>query len=71
MQTNHDLPPHLIAVPRLLNTKQASDYTGFSKQWFERHRWKGTGPKYIKIGRQIRYRIEDLNRFIENVSHDC
>lgn len=71
MHSNFNLPPHLVAVPRLLNTKQACEYTGFSKQWFERHRWKGTGPNYIKIGRQVRYRIEDLNGFIEEVSNAC
>lgn len=35
-----------------------------SKQWFERKRWDGTGPKYIKIGRKPLYRGSDLNAWL-------
>lgn len=31
-----------------------------SKSWFERARWAGSGPRYIKIGRSIRYRGADV-----------
>ena len=36
-----------------------------SKQWFERSRWNGTGPKYIKIGRKPLYRGSDLNAWLD------
>ncbi|OFC61030.1 hypothetical protein BAE30_06275 [Acidithiobacillus caldus] len=36
-----------------------------SKQWFERKRWDGTGPKFIKIGRKPLYRGSDLNAWLD------
>ena len=35
-----------------------------SKQWFERKRWDGTGPRFIKIGRKPLYRGSDLNAWL-------
>ena len=32
-----------------LDETEASFRYGYSRQWFQRERWKGTGPKFIKI----------------------
>lgn len=32
-----------------LSETEASSRYGYSRQWFQRERWKGTGPKFIKI----------------------
>jgi len=39
-----------------------------SKSWFERSRWAGTGPRYLKIGRSVLYLGKDLNSWIESQS---
>lgn len=39
----------------LISTKQAAREFGLSIAWFERQRWKGTGPEYIKIGSRVLY----------------
>lgn len=31
------------------------------KQW----RWNGKGPQYVKIGRQVLYRLKDIEQFEE------
>ena len=54
-----------VRMPRLLNTRDASAYTGMSETWFKNQRWRGTGPRYIKIGRLSRYRADDLLAFID------
>lgn len=52
---------------KLLNTKQAAEYLGVSAAFLERDRWAGASVPYIKIGtRSIRYRLEDLDAFIES-----
>lgn len=52
---------------QLLKTKQAADYLGLSKAFLERDRWAGAKVPFIKIGaRAVRYRIEDLNAYIES-----
>ena len=54
-----------VRMPRLLNTRDASAYTGMSETRFKNQRWRGTGPRYIKIGRLVRYRADDLLAFID------
>ncbi len=37
-----------------------------SKSWFERSRWAGNGPRYIKVGRSVLYLGKDLNAWLES-----
>jgi len=48
----------------MLTTAQAADYLRLSKRTLERLRVSGTGPKYLKILRCVRYRVADLEAFI-------
>jgi|WetSurMetagenome_2_1015567.scaffolds.fasta_scaffold1270386_1 hypothetical protein len=42
-----------------LSEAEASNRYGYSRQWFQRQRWLGTGPKFIKVnGGRIFYPIE-------------
>jgi len=56
------------ALPILLDQKQLAEYLGKSQAWCERARWAGDGPKFIKLGRHVRYRVEDVAAWIENQS---
>ena len=50
----------------LFNTKEAADYLGVSKAFLERDRWAGARIPFIKVGsRTVRYRLSDLNDYIE------
>ncbi|RVD68835.1 MAG: helix-turn-helix domain-containing protein [Mesorhizobium sp.] len=49
----------------LLNTEQTAEAIGTSKSWLEHARQKGTGPKYLKIGANVRYRPEDVAAWLE------
>jgi hypothetical protein len=54
----------------LLTTKQASEYMGkiFSVSKLEHFRCDEDpeGPPFVKIGKGVRYRKEDLDRYIES-----
>jgi excisionase family DNA binding protein len=52
------------APPPYLNTEQAADYLGLSKQQLHTWRCHGEGPPYIKLGRLVRYRRADLDAFM-------
>lgn len=56
------------AIPehKLLNEKQASEITGLSLSWFRQSRMRGSGPPYIKVGRAVRYRLQDLQGWLAN-----
>lgn len=51
-----------------LNETEASHRYGYSRQWFQRERWKGTGPKYIKVNGigKILYPIESTDAWFES-----
>jgi len=51
----------------LLSTTEAAKYLGVSRAFLERDRWAGARIPFIKIGtRAVRYRIEDLDNFIQS-----
>lgn len=47
-----------------LTTLEAATMTGLSPAWFERGRWDGTGPPYIKVGKAVRYPLQDLHSWM-------
>jgi hypothetical protein len=50
----------------LLDQNQAADFLRLSPRTLEAKRLSGNGPKFVRISaRAIRYRIEDLQRFVE------
>lgn len=51
----------------LVSTEQAAEYLGGLKpNTIEGWRVRGEGPRYLKIGRLVRYRIDDLDAYIES-----
>lgn len=60
---------HTVALPRLMDQRELCAYIGKSTSWAERARWSGDGPKFIKIGRHVRYRVTDVLAWIESNSH--
>lgn len=51
---------------QLVATPQAAEYLGGLKpNTLEGWRIQGIGPKYRKIGRLVRYRLEDLDAYLE------
>lgn len=47
-----------------LTTEQAAEYLGVSYAAMAMWRYRNTGPRYLKIGNQVRYLKEDLDAFI-------
>ena len=51
----------------LLTTKEAAPILGVSVAFLERDRWAGAQVPFIRVGaRAVRYRLSDLNAFIES-----
>lgn len=49
----------------LLTVKEACAYLRVSEPWIYRKRREGSGPRYIRMGTNIRYRKSDLDAYIE------
>ena len=58
--------PHTVSESRLIDTVQLAEYLGNEVNTCEGWRLKGIGPRYIKVGRLVRYRIADLDLWLES-----
>jgi len=53
-------------IDRLLTQQQVVEWTNLSPAFFEMARFKGTGPSYVKIGRAVRYRTSEIQKWIDD-----
>jgi hypothetical protein len=61
-----DKPRRTPAVPvGTVMEEDAAHYTGWSQAYLRKSRRFGRGPAYLRIGRSIRYRIADLDAWLE------
>ncbi|WP_275099522.1 helix-turn-helix transcriptional regulator [Sedimenticola hydrogenitrophicus] len=64
--TGNTVPPEaVVSLPRLLTQKDLAAYLNKSTAWCERARWAGEGPRFVKLGRHVRYRADDVLAWIE------
>ena len=67
-----NLPPdHTVTLPQLWDQKTLAAYLGKSTAWCERARWAGDGPRFVKLGRHVRYRADDVLAWIEENAQSC
>jgi hypothetical protein len=59
-----------LDLDTLLTGREAAALLRLSERTMERHRTAGTGPRFVRLSRAIRYRRRDLLDYIQrNVSH--
>jgi predicted DNA-binding transcriptional regulator AlpA len=51
--------------PEYLTAEQVTQLTGFTLKALEAMRARGRGPRYLKIGSCVRYRLTDVRSWIE------
>jgi predicted DNA-binding transcriptional regulator AlpA len=54
----------LNAETQIVNTKVAAAIADMSPRTLERKRVSGTGPKFLKLGKSVRYRISDIEDWL-------
>lgn len=55
-----------MQASQFLTTKRAAEYLGLRPNTLEAWRCRGGGPRFAKFGRAVRYRLIDLNDWIES-----
>jgi len=50
---------------QLLNPNQLSERWQIASTTLRHWRWSGKGPKYLKLGGRVMYRIKDIEEFEE------
>jgi hypothetical protein len=56
-------------VATYTNTKGAADYLACSVSFLEKCRVNGEGPRFHKLGKAVRYKIEELDVFASAREH--
>ncbi len=50
-----------------MNEKEASDRYGYSRAWFQRERWKHSGPPFIKLNSgKILYKFDEIEQWFKS-----
>lgn len=52
----------------LLTAKEAAEYLRVHVDSLHRWRYLRTGPKALKVGRELRYRVSDLDEWAERMA---
>jgi len=55
-----------MANQSFLTTEQAAEYLQLQRNTLEAWRCRGGGPRFVKLGRSVRYRQVDLDNWIES-----
>jgi predicted DNA-binding transcriptional regulator AlpA len=54
-----------MPIESLLTDAQVSELTGRGVPTLQKDRLRGTGPRYLKIGRLVRYRHGDVEAWLD------
>jgi predicted DNA-binding transcriptional regulator AlpA len=54
----------MTSIEPLFDEAQVSQLTGRGIATLQKDRVRGTGPKYVKLGRHVRYRTSDVEAWI-------
>lgn len=65
MQTEKVEQPTTRSKHSFLNTVEAAAYLGLQRCTLEAWRCRGGGPRFVKLGRSVRYTLADLNAWID------
>jgi predicted DNA-binding transcriptional regulator AlpA len=52
-----------------LTQREVAEHLRLSERTLERHRVAGTGPAFVKLGRRVVYRREDIERWADARTH--
>ena len=62
--SDRELPMKVAENMKAVNEKVAAEIVGLSVHTLQNHRYLGLPPKYLRLGRNIRYRITDLEEYL-------
>jgi hypothetical protein len=58
------------ASTKYTNTRGAAVHLACSTSYLEKCRITGAGPRFLKIGKAVRYKLADLDAFAEARAHE-
>ena len=65
MNINENSNQNNVAPRIAFTTREAAGYLGLAVSTLNKWRCYGTGPKYLKLGRAVRYTKDELDVFLK------
>lgn len=62
------MPQHQSVTPELLTVQEASRWARCSVSFLEKLRQRGEGPRVVRLGRAVRYRLSDLEAWTQGAA---
>jgi predicted DNA-binding transcriptional regulator AlpA len=59
-------PTRAPTIDPLLHPRDAAKMLGVSISWLAKSRLRGDGPRYVKIGRAVRYPESSLREYVKS-----
>jgi len=59
-----------MALEKLWTVDQLAEFAGVSVTTLYHWRWEGKGPEAIKVGRHLRYREVDIEKWLESLGNE-
>jgi hypothetical protein len=60
------LPSKTIDAEKLYSPKITADLLNMSTSWLAKARLRGDGPRYVKLGRSVKYQGLDLIEYLKS-----
>jgi predicted DNA-binding transcriptional regulator AlpA len=58
-------PPRATTIDPLLHPSDAAKILNVSTSWLSKSRLTGSGPRFVKVGRAVRYPESSLREYIK------
>ena len=65
MNINRETAQQSVTIRIAFTTREAAAYLGLAVSTLNKWHCYGTGPEFLKLGRAVRYRQDDLDAFLE------
>jgi len=64
-----EAPADVIVLAPLLTPEQVGAYLDVPLGTLANWRYQGRGPTYLRVGRHVRYRAQDVTEWIDHLAH--
>lgn len=52
-------------TPNVVSEREAALFLGLALRTLQNRRWRGLPPRFMRLGRAIRYRLSDLQDYMD------
>lgn len=54
-----------LKTPNVVSEREAALFLGLAIRTLQNRRWRGLPPRFMRMGRSIRYRLSDLEAYMD------